>query len=189
MNIELTDEQFREIENIFDVQGIRIPENLIKATANIAFELLTEEQIKHLAESKGMCCTDNKDKQMNIEMLEKIAKKIPVASKAGIRPSVPELMPFLIEFLKEYEQSKWVEFDYKDQSTWPEHGDSVLVLIDKRFLEVIGAEEKAYFADFMTKDFYCDFEVYYCDEANGYFAITHWQPLPEILKSSEEKGL
>jgi hypothetical protein len=43
---------------------------------------------------------------MNIEMLEKIAKKIPVASKAGIRPSVPDLMPFLIEFLKEYEQSK-----------------------------------------------------------------------------------
>jgi hypothetical protein len=43
---------------------------------------------------------------MNIEMLEKIAKKIPVATKAGIRPSVKELMPFLIEFLKEYEQSK-----------------------------------------------------------------------------------
>jgi hypothetical protein len=187
---------------------------------------------------------------MNIEMLEKIAKNIPVASKAGIRPSVPELMPFLIEFLKEYEQSKqnkeldelkahceklrnclmkasamdpdrigfekclgktlastpqqslaeikeqaieeyeqskWVRFDYKDQSTWPEHGDSVLVLIDKGFLKEIGALEKAYFADFMTKDFYCDFDVYYCDEASGYFAVTHWQPLPEILKDSKEK--
>jgi hypothetical protein len=119
---------------------------------------------------------------MNIEMLEKIAKKIPVASKAGIRPSVLELTPFLTEFLKEYEQSKWVEFDYKDQSTWPEHGDSVLVLIDKVFLKEIGALEKAYFADFMSKDSYCDFEVYYCDEASGYFAVTHWQPLPEILK-------
>jgi dsRNA-specific ribonuclease len=43
---------------------------------------------------------------MNIETLEKIAKKIPVASKAGIRPSVLELTPFLTEFLKEYEQSK-----------------------------------------------------------------------------------
>jgi hypothetical protein len=43
---------------------------------------------------------------MNIGMLEKIVKKIPVASKAGIRPSVQELTPFLVEFLKEYEQSK-----------------------------------------------------------------------------------
>jgi hypothetical protein len=56
--IKLTDEQFREIDNIFDVQGIGIPENLIKATANMAFELLTEEQIKHLAESKGMYSGD-----------------------------------------------------------------------------------------------------------------------------------
>jgi hypothetical protein len=60
--IKLTDEQYKEIDNIFEVQGIGMPENLIKATANMAFELLTEEQIKHLAESKGMCCTDNKDK-------------------------------------------------------------------------------------------------------------------------------
>jgi hypothetical protein len=51
---------------------------------------------------------------MNIEMLEKIAKKIPVASKSGIRPSVPELMPFLIEFLKEYEQSKQSKEDGKE---------------------------------------------------------------------------
>jgi hypothetical protein len=56
--IKLTDEQFREIDNIFDVQGIGMPENLIKATANMAFELLTEEQIKHLAESKGMYSGD-----------------------------------------------------------------------------------------------------------------------------------
>jgi glycerophosphoryl diester phosphodiesterase len=109
---------------------------------------------------------------MNIEMLEKIAKKIPVASKSGIRPSVPELIPFLIEFLKEYEQSKWVKFDCKDPSTWPEHGDSVLVLLDKRFLKEIGEDGKAYFADFSMslRSCYCDFEVY------------HWQPLPEILK-------
>jgi signal-transduction protein with cAMP-binding, CBS, and nucleotidyltransferase domain len=58
MSIKLTDEQLREIDNIFDVQGIGIPENLIKATANMAFELLTEEQIKHLAESKGMHSSD-----------------------------------------------------------------------------------------------------------------------------------
>jgi hypothetical protein len=61
MSIKLTDEQFKEIDNIFDVQGIGIPENLIKATANMAFELLTDEQIKQLAESKGMYCKDKKD--------------------------------------------------------------------------------------------------------------------------------
>jgi hypothetical protein len=58
MTIKLTDEQFREIDNIFDVQGIGIPENLIKATANMAFELLTDEQVKQLAESKGMYSGD-----------------------------------------------------------------------------------------------------------------------------------
>jgi hypothetical protein len=58
MTIKITDEQFKEIDNIFDVQGIGIPENLIKATANMAFELLTDEQIKQLAESKGMYSGD-----------------------------------------------------------------------------------------------------------------------------------
>jgi hypothetical protein len=118
-------------------------------------------------------------------------KQIDIIHDAAIRcmksRTLTEQESIIEDSIKEYEQSKWVRFDYKDQSTWPEHGDSVLVLIDKGFLKEIGALEKAYFADFMTKDFYCDFDVYYCDEASGYFAVTHWQPLPEILKDSKEK--
>jgi hypothetical protein len=103
---------------------------------------------------------------MNIETLEKITKKIPVASKAGIRPSVPELMPFLIEFLKEYEQSKWVEFDIDDESTWPVAHQRVLALTNTAKAMVMYLEEKD------KKD----------KHPLRIFDVTHWQPLPEILK-------
>ena len=76
------------------------------------------------------------------------------------------------------EGSGWVEFRQDDPKTWPNHGESVSVAINKEFLKEIGAEIKTYFADFSVRDDCCDFEVHHCDEASGSFAVTHWQPLP-----------
>ena len=110
-------------------------------------------------------------------------KQIDIIHDAAIHcmkaATLTEQESIIEDALEEYEQNKWVKFDYRDKSTWPENGDNVIVTIDPDFLEEIGCENKTYFADFNVRGDYCDFEVYYCDEASGHYAITHWQPMPE----------
>ena len=40
-----------------------------------------------------------------------LTKLIPVSTMVGTRPSFADLTPFLLEFLKEYENSKWIKYD------------------------------------------------------------------------------
>jgi plasmid maintenance system antidote protein VapI len=58
MSIELTEEQFKEIDNILDIQGIGVPENIIRAIVNLGSEQLTKDQVKQLAEQHGVTCNE-----------------------------------------------------------------------------------------------------------------------------------
>ena len=49
--------------------------------------------------------------------IEELIRLIPVSTKAGIRPTFAELVPFLLEFITDYEQSKWIKFDANDENT------------------------------------------------------------------------
>jgi hypothetical protein len=122
--IKLTDEQFKEIDNIFDVQGIGIPENLIKATANMAFELLTDEQVKQLAESKGMYSGD--ELKAHCERLRNCLMKASAmdADRIGFEKclgktlaSTPQqsLAEIKAQAIEEYEQSKQNEGEINDR--------------------------------------------------------------------------
>ena len=45
------------------------------------------------------------------ERISELTKLIPVSTMLGTRPSFVDLTPFLLEFLKEYEDSKWIKYD------------------------------------------------------------------------------
>ena len=45
------------------------------------------------------------------ERISELTKLIPVSTKLGLVPSFADLTPFLLEFLKEYEDSKWINYD------------------------------------------------------------------------------
>ena len=70
--------------------------------------------------------------------------------------------------LEAYEQSKWVEFDVDDESTWPVVPDGWLNV------EVIVHDAKN-ITDKVSHDYFrptCGF--------NHYSDVTHWQYLPEF---------
>jgi len=75
----------------------------------------------------------------------------------------------------EYEQSKWVRFDLKDQSTWPDSNKSILAY---------GSDGSVYTTRLkvMLKQ-----RKY---TSNGYESLntTHWQPLPQTPKQLEEEA-
>lgn len=48
--------------------------------------------------------------------------------------------------------SVWNQFCYRDQSTWPEHGQEIIVDFDHASLEELGFEIKAYRAEFIVFD-------------------------------------
>ena len=100
------------------------------------------------------------------ERMAELLKLIPVSSKAGIRPDFADITPFLLEFLKEYEQSKWVKFDVNDKSTWPPEGEDVLVAGEGSFRSVDEFSRKTFnWYGFVHPHYY-----------------KYWQPLPKLQK-------
>jgi hypothetical protein len=96
------------------------------------------------------------------ERISELTKLIPASTMLGTRPSFADLTPFLLEFLKEYEQSKWVKFKPNDKSTWPTEHLPLLVLNRARLTSIDLFNPPHWAANF------------------HYDNITHWQPLPPL---------
>lgn len=113
-------------------------------------------------------------------MMDWSGKDVGLFFKADeVRKQTPQqsLAEIKAKAIEEHEQSKWIKFNIKDQSTWPDEGQSCLTY-------EIDGKCPLYFD--------CTFEIYNgkpyfydIDNIDRVYFITHWQPLPTPPKDKE----